>query len=58
MGVSIIAGIVTALVVALILTKVLGLGLGLMPMMVIVGLGIMGYGIADKFLTKGNDDAR
>jgi hypothetical protein len=52
------AGLVTALVTALILTKGIGTGLGLMPLMVIVGLGLMGYGIAEKFEKKGKDDAR
>jgi hypothetical protein len=52
------AGIVTALVTALILTKGLGFGLGLMPLMVIIGLGLMGYGIAEKYLGKGDGNAR
>jgi hypothetical protein len=46
------AGIVTALVTALILTQGLGTGLGLMPMMVVIGLGLMGYGVAEKYLEK------
>jgi hypothetical protein len=49
------AGIIVALLTALILTKGLGIGIGLMSLMVIVGLGIMGYGIAEKFEKKGKE---
>jgi hypothetical protein len=51
-------GIIVALITALILTKGLGIGIGLMSLMVIIGLGLMGYGIAEKFEKKGKDDAR
>jgi hypothetical protein len=43
-------GIMTALITALILTIGLGFGLGLMPLMVIIGLGLMGYGLAEKYI--------
>jgi hypothetical protein len=52
------AGIIVALLTALLFLKVLGMGLGLLQLLVVVGLGIMGYGIAEKLLTKGDDNAR
>jgi hypothetical protein len=52
------AGIIVAILTSIILTKGLGIGIGLMSLMVIVGLGIMGYGIAEKIEKKGKDDAR
>jgi hypothetical protein len=52
------AGIITAIVTALVLTMGLGTGLGLMPLMVIVGFGLMGYGITEKLLGKDRDNAR
>ncbi len=52
------AGLIVALLTVILFVKVLGMGIGLMQLLVVVGLGIMGYGIAEKFLGKGNDNAR
>jgi len=45
------AGIVVALVVALIMG--LTIGFGLLPMLVAFGLGLMAYGLVDQRMKKG-----
>lgn len=48
-----VIGILGALLVALLLTLGMGYGIGLMQIMVIAGVGLMSYGVADKFIGKG-----
>ena len=48
-----LVGIGAAFLTALFLTLGLGYGIGFMQTLVIVGVGLMGYGVAEKFIGKG-----